>query len=324
MEINLRQYFTPAAVAGSLKTLPELESFILDLIYAQRINHQLPVLGVEALLDVSNNVPVVRRGTAAYPLTAGSQSITYIEPQPVELASFVSASELNNLKLIATDGIQSWVNQKIDQQRRSVRATTEALACQSLTGTISYPMKTSAGLDTYTVEFGTPLTYTPSATWDASGASVGKVLKDLIGMANQIKRTSGYGSKMVYLAGEDAFVALADLVVNNKTNIAAKVDGNGIALAGFDVMLAQGGYTNLSSGAWTPAVAAKNVVAVAVDAPFRLFYCAIDDVDAGLVAMPFYSQAIKTTDPSGYKIIGKSKPLPVPAVKAICTAQVVA
>lgn len=324
MEINLRQFFTPAAVASSLKTLPELQTFIIDRIYTQKINHPMPVLGADDLADVCGNVPVIRRGTAAHPLTAGAKSLSYIEPQPVELSSFLSATELNNLKLLSTEGVQSWVNQKIDQQRRAVRATAEALACQSLTGTISYPMRTAAGLDTYTVEFGSPLAYTPGTTWDASGASVGKVLKDLIGMANQIKRTSGYGSKVRYLAGEDVFVALADLVVSNKTNISAEVNEKGISLAGFTVELAQGGYTNLNTSAWTPAVTAKNLIAIAVDAPFKLFYCAIDDVDAGLVPMPFFSQAVKTTDPSGYKIIGKSKPLPVPPVKAICSAQVVA
>ena len=64
----------------------------------------------------------------------------------------------------------------------------------------------------------------------------------------------------------------------------------------------------------------KKLYAVALDAPFTLYYCAIDDLDANLLPMPLYVMAQKKQDPSGYKIIGKSKPLPVPVPKAICIA----
>ena len=68
----------------------------------------------------------------------------------------------------------------------------------------------------------------------------------------------------------------------------------------------------------------KSVIMVALDAPFKLFYCAIDDVDAGLKAMPFFTKTVKMDNPSGFDLIGISKPIPVPVVRAICTAEVVA
>jgi hypothetical protein len=58
------------------------------------------------------------------------------------------------------------------------------------------------------------------------------------------------------------------------------------------------------------------------DAPFRFYYLALDDLDANLQGMPFYVKPLKQDDPSGYKLIGKSKPLPVPVPKAICKATV--
>ena len=48
--------------------------------------------------------------------------------------------------------------------------------------------------------------------------------------------------------------------------------------------------------------------------PGTLFYLALDDFDAGLKALPFFAKQVKSDDPSGYKIIGMSKPLPAVAV----------
>ena len=325
MQLNLRQFFTPAAVAQTLSKLPKVETFIMDEIYPDRRTHPMPVLGTDELNNVVTNVPVVRRGTEAFVLSGASKNLSYMEPQPVDVSSFLSASDLNNLKVLGTQGIEFWRNQKIDDQRRAVRATTEALACQSISGKISYPMKTDGGaLETYEVDFGAPISHSIAMTFDDVDASVASVLKTLITMGKLIKRKSGYGSRIKYLAGEDVYIALANLVLSmGESNIKAAVTENGISLAGFTVKLAQGGYTNLTDKTFVPAVGDKDLVAIAVDAPFRIFYCAIDDLDAGLLPMPFYSKPIKKDNPSGYEILGKSKPLPVPVVNAICKTQAV-
>lgn len=326
MEVNIRQYFTPAAVSLYLEQLPVLETFIMDLLYQNRITHPLPVLGVDELLTVTGNVPLVRRGTAAYPLAGESKGITYLEPQPVDVSSFLGAVELNNLKLLGNQGVEYWARGKVDTQRRAVRATTEALACQSLTGTISYPMKTDSGLDTFTVNFGSILSLTISKKWDHADTTVADILNDLINLGNVIKRKSGYGARITYLAGQATYIAVANKVLTmGESNIVAQVTEKGITIAGFTIMLATGGYKNLAdSGNWVPAVADKDVLAVAQDAPFKLFYCALDDLDANLLPMPFYSKPIKMDNPSGYNIIGMSKPIPVPAVNAICRGVAVA
>jgi hypothetical protein len=58
MQVNIRQYFTPAAVAVQLAALPRLTTFIMDLVYTNRITHPLPVLGIDELQSVTGNVPV--------------------------------------------------------------------------------------------------------------------------------------------------------------------------------------------------------------------------------------------------------------------------
>jgi hypothetical protein len=326
MQVNIRQYFAPAAIGLHLEALPVLETFIMDLIYPNRITHPLPVLGVDELLSITGNVPVVRRGTAAFPLSGDSKGITYLEPQPVDVSSFLGAVDLNNLKLLGDQGIEYWVRGKVDTQRRAVRSTTEALACQSLSGAIGYPMKTESGLDTYTVNFGSILSQTITVKWDHVDKGLDLILLDLINMGNTIKRASGYGSKIVYLAGQTAYVALAKKILAvQDAKIAAQVTEKGITLAGFTVLLAEGGYKDLANAsAWVPSVADKSIVAVAVDAPFKLFYCALDDLDANLLPMPFYSKPVKMDNPSGYNIIGMSKPVPVPVPKAICSGAAIA
>ncbi len=326
MQVNIRQYFTPAAVALHLEALPVLETFIMDLIYQTRITHPLPVLGVDELLSITGNVPVVRRGTAAFALSGENKGITYLEPQPVDVSSFLGAVDLNNLKLLGNQGIEYWVRGKVDTQRRAVRSTTEAMACQSLSGSIAYPMKTEAGiLDTYTVNFGSILNHFISKPWNGADTTLADILLDLIAMGNVIKRTSGYGSKLIYLAGQDAYIAVANKIIGvEDAKINALVTEKGITLAGFTIMLATGGYKDLKNdGAWVPSVADDAVVAVAVDAPFKLFYCALDDLDANLLPMPFFSKPVKMDNPSGYNIIGMSKPVPVPVPKAICAAAAV-
>ena len=325
MQVNIRQYFTPTAIGQHLEALPVLETFIMDLIYTTRITHPLPVLGVDELLSITGNVPVVRRGTSAFPLSSDAKGITYLEPQPVDVSSFLGAVDLNNLKLLGAQGVEYWVRGKVDTQRRAVRSTTEAMACQSLSGAISYPMRTDSGLDTYNVNFGSILGYEVTAPWDAQDTTLAMILLDLIGMGNVIKRTSGYGSKIIFLAGQDAFIAVANKVIGvQDAKISAQVTEKGVSIGGFTIQLATGGYKDLANqGAWVPSVADDAIVAVAVDAPFKLFYCALDDLDANLLPMPFFSKPIKKDNPSGYDIIGMSKPVPVPVPKAICKSLVV-
>lgn len=320
MQVNIKQYFTPAAVGAHLAELPKLETFVMDLIYGNRITHPLPVLGVEELVSVTGNVPVVRRGTEAFPLAGGSKGLTYLEPQPVDVSSFLGAADLNNLKLLGDKGVQYWVRGKIDTQRRAVRATTEALACQSLGGAISYPMKTDSGLTTYDINFGAILSYTIEKKWDVADTTVADILMDLINMQATIQNKSGYGSRVAYLAGKKTYVNLANKVLTmGESNIAAKVTEKGISIAGFTIRLASGGYKDLmNNNEYVPAVADHHLQAVALDAPWKIFYCALDDLDANLLPMPFFSKPVKSDNPSGYNIIGMSKPVPVPAVNATC------
>ncbi|MBI3584203.1 MAG: major capsid protein [Nitrospinae bacterium] len=325
-EIDLRKYFTPKAVAESLQQLPLLTSPVLDRIYpeSKRRQHPLPVLGIDVISKVIKNVPVVRRGSPAVSINTGERQITYLEPQPVEVSTFIGGVELNNLKLLDDKGIEQYVAGKIDDLRQSIRKTTEAIAGQSLAGSISYPMKTSGGYDIYSVDFGATLEFVPTKLWNAADKTLGEILKDIIEI-NKLLNQNGYGSDIAYLVGSDVFVAVANKVItlSDRGTINAQITEKGITIAGFTIELFAGVYENPSDGTISNVIPSNKLCAVALDAPFSLYYCALDDIDAGLLPMPFYASPERKKNPSGIEVVGKSKPLPVSIPKGICWSQVI-
>jgi hypothetical protein len=50
----------------------------------------------------------------------------------------------------------------------------------------------------------------------------------------------------------------------------------------------------------------------------KLFFAALDDLDANLAALPFYAKPVEKKDPDGVKIVASSKPLPAPALSKMC------
>ena len=58
-------------------------------------------------------------------------------------------------------------------------------------------------------------------------------------------------------------------------------------------------------------------MSIARDDSFGLFYCALDSLDANFASLPFYVNAVKLDDPEGVKLVGQSRPMPVPNVDAI-------
>ena len=88
-------------------------------------------------------------------------------------------------------------------------------------------------------------------------------------------------------------------------------------MGGHTITSATSSYTNLRTKAIIPAVAANKVVGFPDDANMRLKYLSIDDVGADLQPIPFFVKTVEKANPSGYDIIAKSKPLPIPHTKAI-------
>jgi hypothetical protein len=325
MDELLGQLFTTQSIAASMAILPEIHTRVMDDIYPEsvRATHEFAHIGVDELTQIAHAVPVVRRGTQSYALGGGNGKVQYIEPQPIDTNYFISAKELNDVKMLSKDGQQTWVNNKLDFGRKTLRATAEALACQSLTGSINFPMKVDGGFDTYTLSFGTVGTVTPTKMFNATGATIGDVNDTLNKMAEALE-DSGFGMKVEFRCGAAVESFLVGLIgaLSNDTRIIAKVDASGIQIGRHTIKMLKGRYRNPQTETYANAIGDNDLLAIDMESGFRFRYLAIDDLDAGLAATQIFVNPLKSTDPSGWKLIYKSTPLPIPVVSAMKKATV--
>lgn len=322
-ELNLRYYLTPASVARTISVVPPLLQPIRTTVYANAQTHPLPLIGLDQIMQTISNVPVVRRGTQAVVMNSGSNEIIFIEPQGIDVSTFVSASEMNNWRVLSNQSIQQMVDAKIAAQQLTVRKTTEALCAQSLTGAISYPMKVDGGgTDTYEIDYGSTLSFTPAAKWDAGTTTVEMIYLDLVAM-DALIQGQGWGGQLVSFVGSATFSAVIQKANANSENNAIKVriTENAVYIGNYQIRLTVGSYKN-ASGQAVPEIPADGVCMVDLAAPHALWYLSIDDLEAGLVALPYFASPEYKRNPSGADILGRSKPLPAPVVKAICWATV--
>lgn len=322
--MDLRGLFTPQAVAQRLKTMPILKTPVMDEIFVDRPLNPFSLVAVEDVTVVIKAMPVTRRGAASIPATSEATVYAFIEPLPVNIHNKVTAKELNDLKLLSAISQETWAAKKTDHLRRASRMTTEGIAVQALSGAISWPCQVSPGVfENYTISYGSPLSLTPAVLWDAQGCLLADVFATLQGM-EELLNAQGYGD-LVYWAGKSAYNALFKLAEASKTTAKIRVEltDQGINIGGYLVKRRAETYVNPQTGAAVPYIADKAIKAVAKDAGAKIIYSAIDDLDANLLPMPFFTKPVKTEDPSGYTIIGQSKPLPVANPKGICDATVV-
>jgi hypothetical protein len=77
-------------------------------------------------------------------------------------------------------------------------------------------------------------------------------------------------------------------------------------------------YPSPVSGEWLPKIDAKALIAVAVDQPGTVYYCAIDSISAKNAAVPLHVVPVALDDDSGITLIGQTKPLPARPSRATC------
>ena len=129
MLANLRKIFNPAAVAQALQPMPPLKSTVMDTFFTNRPSHPMVVIGLSELHRVIETVPVVRRDGAPVALGGEDFETQFFAPLPIKVKVAVTASELNDLRVIMNDAtaVAAWRSAKIEQIRRTVRLTTEAM-----------------------------------------------------------------------------------------------------------------------------------------------------------------------------------------------------
>lgn len=327
-ELNLRRYFTPAAIVETLARLPELRTPVMDLLFTDRRNIPRPLIGVRDFGFNPGNIPVVRRGTVAFPLAGSDGSVNFIEPQPVNPSRFISGADLNNLRNANESTIQQEIDNIIDEMRRTCRTTAEALAVQALTGKINYWMRSGGGaLESYEVDYGNGSIGDASSKvpklFDAAGAKISDIVKAISAILEVLKARKVDGNDVAIFSGFDVFAVLCDIVGAQSNAAVAAVAADGISIGGgFTIKLLASTYTNLQTKAAVPVVPTKHLLVVDKQAGHKMIYAGLDSLGSGQQALPFYADYEEKKNPSGVEIVAESKPLPVVNVQGIVKAKV--
>lgn len=320
----LRKIVTSALVAQALNALEPIETPIMDEFYPQKMRrtHPFASIDIHEISRIIKAVPVVMRGTEPINIGEGAGSINAITPQPIDVIETISGAVLNDLKTMDGTSQSMWLQDRMDFARQTIRATTEALCIQSLSGAISFAMKTESGMQSYEIKFGDVLTYTPTKVLSAPDATVGTLLNILRGMRSKIKKEGG-GSKVKYKVAPDVFSKIVQMVTGITDNtIEIKIQQDKIFVAGWEISVMDDEYYDPISKTYKRGIIDGTIKAIAVNGGFGFRYLALDDIDAGLKAVPLFAKAVKRDIPSGWIINSMSKPLPIASPKSICDAVV--
>lgn len=321
---DIRSLFTKEAIIRHLQALPKLVTPVMDTIFTNRPQLGLPMVGSEMIKSVVQALPLVRRGAPSIPATKGSRSYEFYEPLPIRPNDFASAHELNNLRVLTGEGRDAWAGAKIEMLRRAVRKTAEAMAAAALTGKITWPVQLENGvMENWEIDFGTILTETPGVLWSVDTCKVTDVFDLLQAMEEKIQ-DNGYGGTVAIWAGKTAYSKLLSIVESYKSTARMRVEMSekGVDIGGYLVERRSERNYNPKTKDMVPTVADKEIKMIALDAGMMMPYCALDDLDANLQPLPFFVKPIEMKDPSGYKLVAESKPLPIPNVEGICGATV--
>lgn len=331
MLANLKGLFTPEAVAASLKILPPLETTVMDSLFKQRPTHQFPLIGVSDLVSVVQTVPVVRRDGTPISLKGETASMEFIAPLPVKVKIPVTASELNDLKIIFGNqaAVAAWRTRKVEQIRQTVRNTTEGMcSVVAATGKLTWPVELEGRRrEIYEVDYGPLLAYTPAAKLTAA-SKLPDVYKLLRGMELTVKK-AGLGGKVEFWAGSDVAGVLLGIVETYTSTTESKpyrisLEQGRVTVGNYVIRFMDETYPNPEDdGEWLPKLDAKVLMAVATNQPGTVWYCAIDSISANNAAVPLHIVPVPRDDDSGIMLIGQAKPLPARPSRASCKAVVV-
>lgn len=331
MLANLRNLFNPAAVVQSLAPLPPIASTIMNTFFKSRPTHPMPLIGMTDLTGVVQTVPVVRRdGT---PVSLGNEELEtrYVAPLPIKVKIPVTASELNDLRVMLgnTASVESWRARKVDQIRKTIHNTTEGMCTGVLTtGKVSWPVQLEGGrTETYDMDYGAPLSHTLTTKLSASTK-----LSELYALLRTMElniRQAGLGGKVEFWAGSDVVSVLLDMVqiytsTTDVKPIRVELAAGKVMVGSYPINFMDETHPDPLSGQWLPKLNAKVLMAVAVDVPGTVWYCAVDSISANNAAVPLHIVPVARDDDSGIMLIGQAKPLPARSSKTVCLCTAVA
>ena len=195
------------------------------------------------------------------------------------------------------------------------------------TGKVSWPIQLPGGnFEQYDVDYGPVQTYTPPAKI-TSTSPLSAVYNLLRAMREKIQE-AGLGGKIEFLAGADVVSVLLDIAHASQTTTdkhpyKLELDTESMKVGSALIHFMDEKYPSPTGGAWVPKLDPKTLLAVAVDQPGTVIYCAIDSISANNAAVPLHVLPVARDDDTGITLIANTKPLPVRPSRAACKAVVV-
>ncbi len=319
---RLNAFFNLRNFVDVLTSLPKPQTPMTDLLFPQSKRKQKtsPYIAVSDVKSETGAVPVILRGTKSYAVGQGTKKAELIEVQPLTMSSFISGADLNNLIALGdVDNIKAKLVEITENLRDRTAVSTEVLVCQSLSGKIEYPAsREGGGTDAYVVEIGKSVAMS-AANLGPAATSLGDLQKALEGQFVEQQKT-GCASDVRFLTGSDVYGKIVELITKASGNVPVQWTDYGCILFGkYKIMPLSNTYTLPGASSATAVIDAKYIQTVDLANTGKMFYAALDELDARLRPLPFWATHIPSRDPSGVKILSSSKPLPAFAVSKSVT-----
>jgi hypothetical protein len=312
---KLSPYMNRQAQADMIALMPKHPTPVKDLLFPASAQTQKnsPFVDVESIKQFTGAIPVSVRGSRSYPVDADGKARNLIEISPVSPSLTVLASEINDLIALGdTAGVQALLLEYETRLRDIVSDTIELMSRQSLSGKISYPLYNGTdATSTYDIELGK---IKDNGSVKLTGFDNAKVLNWLSEL-RQAQQNTGAGTQIVFLMGIKAFAKVTGIIQSSGSNPPIVWTDTGARLFGsFDLRPMPYSYTLPTKIRQENVIADNAVQTLDLSYTGRLFYGAVDDLDAKLAALPFFVKPVDSDDPSGIKLIAQSKPLTAAAV----------
>lgn len=314
---RLNAFFNLKNFVDVLTSLPKPQTPMTDLLFPQSKRKQKtsPYIAVADVKSETGAVPVIMRGTRSYPVDQGTKKAELIEVQPLTMSKFISGADLNNLIALGdVDNINAKLTEVTENLRDRTAVSTEVLVCQALSGTIEYPVSLEGGgTDKYVVEIGGPVAMS-ATNLRPNTVTLGNLQKALEEQFVEQQKT-GCSSDVRFLTGSNVYSRIIALTTTAPGNVPVQWTDYGCILFGkYKIMPTSATYTLPGKTTTTAVIDADSIQSIDLANTGKMFYAALDELDAKLRPLPFFATHISSKDPSGVKVLSSSKPLPAFAV----------
>ncbi len=232
-----------------------------------------------------------------------------------------------NALLQQPQAVEVWRARKLEKMRQTIRNTTEGICSVVLAmGKVDWPIQLEGGnFERYEIDYGQIPAYAPPAKLTESSKL--SAIYELLRAMKETIQESGMGGKVEFLAGSDVVGVYLDIAnaegTTQKHPYRLELETDSVKIGADVIHFMAEKYPPPTGGAWVPKLDPKTLLAVAVDQPGTIYYCAIDSISANNAAVPFHVVPVVKDDDTGITLIGNTKPLPVRPSRAACKAVVV-